>query len=532
MNGLGVLVRLALRRNGWFSLAWVLGLAAVAPATAAAYETLVGGLAGGGALDMMAANPTMRAMLGPPTDLTTPGGFTVWRVGTFLALAAGVMGLLGVVRLTRADEEAGRTELLRAGRVGRHVPLTAGVVVTLLAALVLGLLVTLGMIVVGTPAAGSVAFGAGLTLVTAVFAGVGAVTAQVTHSGRAANGLALTLLLAAYLLRALADAAALGSTTRALAWLSPLEWVALARPYADERWWVLLLPAVLTLALVAAAFALEARRDHGAGLLPVRLGRARAREQLLSPGGLVWRQQRGVVAAWTVGLGLFALGMGSLSGTFEQMLADLPQLAVVLRRLGHGTEDLVDAFFVTMLGLVAVLAAVVGVQLWQRLAAEEDRGHAELLLATAVPRTRVAGAHLALALVASTGAYLVFAALLAVPEALSRAAAGPVLDTLRAALVQAPGGLLVVGIAVLLHGWAPRASWLVWVVVGWSAFVVWVGSVLGLPGWLVRLTPWDALPTLSMEPMAWTPVLLTVAGAVTLMVLGLWGYRRRDLHLP
>ena len=67
-----------------------------------------------------------------------------------------------------------------------------------------------------------------------------------------------------------------------------------------------------------------------------------------------------------------------------------PQLAVVLRRLGQGTDQLVDAFFVALLGLVAVLAAVIGTQLWDRLAAEEERGHAELLLATAVPRTRVA----------------------------------------------------------------------------------------------------------------------------------------------
>ncbi|WP_122262853.1 ABC transporter permease [Ornithinimicrobium cerasi] len=532
MTGLGTLVRLALRRNRWFLLAWVLGLAVIAPATATAYETVVGGLAGAGALDVMAANPTMRAMLGPPTDLGTPGGFTVWRVGTFIAAAAGVMAVLGVVRVTRADEEEGRTELIRSGVVGRHAPLTAGVLVALLGCLVLGALVSAGMAAVGEPVTGSLAFGLGVALVSAVFVGVGAVAAQVTSAGRAARGLGLAVLLAAYLLRGIADAGPEGSVRRDLAWASPLQWMALVRPYADERWAVLLLPAGLTALLVGGAFVLESRRDHGSGLWSVRPGRDRAAEGLLSPSGLAWRLQRGTVIGWLVGLSVFALGMGSLSGSFGQMLEDLPQLEAVFRRLGQGAEQLVDAFFVAMLGIVAVLVGIVGVQLWQRLATEEHRGHAELLLAAAVPRTRLALSHLVLAALASTAVLAVFAALLATPEALDRGDAGVILQTVGAALALAPGGLLVLGLAVLLHGLLPRLAWLVWVVVGWSLFMVWVGSVLGLPEWLARLTPWHALPALPVEEMGWAPVLVTTGLALALMAAGVWGYRRRDLRLP
>jgi ABC-2 type transport system permease protein len=532
VTGLATLVRLALRRTRWFYLAWVLAAAVTVPATAAAYETLVGDLAGGGALDLMAANPTMRAMLGPPTDLTTPGGFTVWRVGTFVAAAAGAMAVLGVVRVTRADEEEGRVELVRSAVVGRHAPLTAGVVVGLLACLALGTLVAVSMVAVGEPAVGSLAFGLGTGLVSAVFVGVGAVCAQLTSSARGARGLGIALLLAAYLVRGLADAAREGTLTRDLAWASPLQWMALARPYAGERWWVLLVPAAVTVLLVGAAFVLEAHRDHGQGLWAVRPGRPRARASLLSAGGLAWRLQRGTVVGWLAGLGVFALGMGSLSGTFDQMLQDIPQLAFALRRLGQGAETLVDAFFVAMLAIVAVLAAVVGVQLWQRLAVEEHRGHAELLLATAVTRTRLALSHLVLAAGASTAALGFFGAVLALPEAIDRGSAAPVLDTAGAALALAPGGLLVVGIAVLVHGWAPRLGWVTWAVVGWSLFMVWVGSVLGLPDWLVRLTPWHPLPTLPVEEMAWAPVLAVSGAALVLMLLGVWGYRRRDLRLP
>lgn len=529
MTGTWVLVRLALRRSRWFFLAWILGLAVLAPATAAAYETIVGGLAGAGALDVMAANPTMRAMLGPPYDLTTPGGFTVWRAGTFLATLTGLMAVLGVVRGTRADEEEGRTELLRSGVVDRSAPLTAAVVVGLAAVAVLGLLVTAGMVGVGAPVTGSLAFGAGTALTGAVFVGVGAVTAQLTASARAARGLGLAVLAAAYLLRAVADAAADGSTAQHLRWASPVEWMALSRPYADERWAVLLPPLLLTAALVAGAFALEARRDHGSGVYAVRPGPARAARDLRSPLALAWRLHRPGVAGWLVGLSVFALGMGSLTGSFGQMIADLPQFEMVLRRMGGGAEQLVDAFYVAMLSLVAILLAVLVVQVWQRLAVEERRGHAELVLSTAVPRTRLALAHLLIAVVVGVGASALFGALLGTPYAMETGSGDVVARTTWASLVLVPGALLVLGIAVALHGWVPRLGWLVWVVVGWSLFMVWVGTVLGLPEWLTRLSPWEPLPALPVEEMAWAPVAAVVLAALALMGAGLVGYRRRDL---
>ncbi|MGD8201601.1 ABC transporter permease [Ornithinimicrobium sp. W1679] len=529
MTGTRALVALALRRSRWYYLAWVVGLAVLAPATAAAYETVVGGLAGAGALDVMAANPTMRAMLGPPHDLTTPGGFTVWRVGTFVATLAGLMAVLGVVRVTRADEEEGRTELLRSGVVGRHAPLTAALVVGLLAVGVLGLLLTVGMVLVGEPVGGSVAFGVGTALTGAVFVGVGAVTAQLTASARAARGLGLAVLGGAYLLRAVADAAADGSTVQALRWASPVEWMALARPYAEERWAVLLLPLVLTALLVVGAFALEERRDHGSGVYAVRPGPAGAAPGLRSPVGLAWRLHRPGVLGWVLGLSVFALGMGSLTGSFERMIADLPQFEVVLRRMGGGADQLVDAFYVAMLGLVSVLIAVLVVLVWQRLAAEERLGHAELVLSTAVRRTRFALSHLVVAVVVGLGTSALFGALLGAPYAVETGSGDVVTRATGASLALAPGALLVLGVAVALHGWVPRAGWLVWLLLGWSLFMVWVGTTLGLPGWLTALTPWEPLPTLPVEEMAWTPVLATTLAAVALMAVGLAGYRRRDV---
>ncbi|WP_151526546.1 ABC transporter permease [Serinicoccus kebangsaanensis] len=493
-TGLGELVRLAARRSRWFYLAWVLALTLVVPATAAAYEQII--------------DPANADLL-----ITT---------------MTGIMGVLGIVRSTRAQEEDGRIELLRSGAVARHVPLVAGLVVGLAACAALGVLVAVAMIVVGAPAAGSVAFGGGLALVGATFLGIGAVAAQLTASARTANALGLWTLAAAYTLRAVADGSGEGATAR-LAWASPVQWMALARPYADERWWVLALPAAATLLLVVGAVALEAGRDHGAGLWAARRGRATAPERLRDASGLAWRLHRGQVVGWSIGMLLFALAMGSLSTSFGEMLEEVPQLRIIFERMGGGAERLVEAFFVAMLSIVSVVMAVLAVSLFGRLREQEERGHAELVLSTALSRRRLLGSHLAIAALVPVLLLAVVGAVLALNQSRSVGDWSIVAETAGAALALAPGGLVALGIAVLVHGWAPRLGWVAWVVVGWSLFMAWVGTALDLPEWLTRLTPWAALPQLPVEGMDWTAVLVTLAVAVLLVAAGAVGYRRRDI---
>lgn len=529
LAGLAPMTRLVVRRNRWFVLAWVLPLAAVVPLTASVYETVVDPRNADAFVAAMTHNPTMRALLGPPVDLTTAGGFTVWRTGTFVAALAAMMAVLAVVRSTRAEEEDGRTELLRSGVLGRHVPLVAPVVVVLGACALLGLLVTVGMVAVGEAVVGSVAFGLGTALVGAVFVGVAAVAAQITGSARTARSIGLWLLAAAYTLRAVADGSAEGSAARPLAWASPVQWMALTRPYADERWWVLLLPVVTTALLLVGALVLQERRDHGAGLWAARPGRPRASALLGGPLGLSWRLHRGSILGWTIGMVLVAVAMGSLSTSFDTMLQEVPALQAVLVRMGGGATVLIEAFFVAMLGILAVLMGVLGVLIFHRLRAEEESGHTELVLSTATSRHQLLGSHLLPAL-------LVPAALLVLTGVVMSLRLAAAQDdwswpgrVAGAALALTPGGLVVLGLAVLLHGWAPRLSFLVWVVVGWSLLMVWVGAILELPAWLTGLTPWAPLPQLPTEAMDWTPVLSLTGLAVLLGVLGVIGHRRRDV---
>ena len=58
---------------------------------------------------------------------TTVAGAVAFEISASVMIVAALMAMFTVGRHTRADEEAGRTELVRAARVGRHAPLLAAV---------------------------------------------------------------------------------------------------------------------------------------------------------------------------------------------------------------------------------------------------------------------------------------------------------------------------------------------------------------------------------------------------------------------
>ena len=203
------------------------------------------------------------------------GAVSAWRYGVWAAIFAALMSVFLVIRHTRADEEAGRLELVGSAAVGRLAALTAALLVALAANVVLAVLLVVVLVVLGLPVAGSVAFALAITTCGLAFAAIAALAAQLAAGARAARGIAIGVLGAAYLLRAVGDASGTGGVSW-LTWLSPLGWTELTRPYTADRWWVLALPLALTAAATAGAYVLVVLRDHGAGLLPDRPGRAAA----------------------------------------------------------------------------------------------------------------------------------------------------------------------------------------------------------------------------------------------------------------
>lgn len=517
LAGTGTLLRFALRRDRVLVPVWVAVNTLMVLSMPNTLKSLYGTRAQRDDLvHQMATNSSLRALVGPVFD-DSLGALTAWRVGVYAGALAAVTSLLVVVRHTRDEEESGRQELLSSGMVGRRAPLTAGLLAAAVASGVLALLVAGGL--AGHGGAGAVALGLGLAGVGMVFATLAAIVAQLTESARLARGLTAAALGAAFVLRAAGDSAK-DDGSSVLTWLSPLGWLENLRPYARERWWVLLLFVAAALAQGVVAYELAGRRDIGMSFLPTRPGPASGR--LGTAGALARRLQRGALLGWSAGFFLAGVVYGGLTDGAADLVRDNDKARQIFERMG-GRSGITDSFLASMTGMLGLIAALYVVASVLRLHGEETSGRAEPLLANAVGRLRWASGHLALAFGGTVLIMLLTGLGFAVGYGKE---AGPIMA---ACLVQVPAVWVVGGVAVLLHGFAPRAAQAAWGIAGAVLLIGWVGPALNVPQAVLDLSPFGHLPKLPGGSMEWTPVLVLLVLSVALVAAGLAGLRRRDM---
>ncbi|HET6833326.1 MAG TPA: hypothetical protein VFH30_05620 [Acidimicrobiales bacterium] len=521
LTGTWSLVRFILRRDRVRLAVWIVGITLLVLSTAASIEGLYPTQAD---LDKAAQtaneNAALIALNAPSYGLDTVGGQAVFNVGSFGYAVMALMGMFLVGRHTRADEENGRTELLRATVLGRNAPVTAVLVVAAGAFTVLGGLITLSMLSQNLPTAGSVLYGAAMGLFGLLFACITAVTVQVTEHNRAALGFAGVLLGGAYVVRAVGD---VGDGT--LSWASPMGWAQAARPYAGERWWTLLLLAGAAIVCVGLAYALLGVRDLGSGLVPPRPGSPVASAALVRPGGLALRLQRASLAAWTIGLGLAGVSYGSVGQDVRDLIGDNNAFEDIIAQSGG---NLTDAFFTTSLLIMALIAGGFAISSTLRLRSEEAGGRAEPLLATGLARTRWVGSHLTVALGGSAALMAAAGLGMGLTYGIAVSDLGQVGRLVGAAVAFVPALWLLVGLTLVLFGWAPRATAVAWAVLV-ACFVIGLfGVLLDLPSWVADLSPFQHVPQMPAQGFALTPIVALTAVAAALVTAGIVGFRRRD----
>lgn len=527
LAGTGALIRLALRRDRFALPPWLLVLGLLPVGVANAYEQLYPTEAMREPLTAtVGANPSLAVLLGPAFDLSTPGGFTAWRLLGFHAVIVALMAIFTVTRHTRAEEETARHELLASGVIGRYAPLTAAVLVSGGAAALGGALATALLLAAGLPVAGSVAYGASLAGAGWTFTGVAAITAQLVAFARMSNGIATGVVGAAFLLRGLGDAS---DEVGWLSWLSPIGWAQQLRPFAGERWWVLALSAFAAVVTLAAGYVLLGRRDAGAGILAERLGRAHAAPSLRSPLALAWRLHRGSLVGWSIGVAISGVAFGAIALGMGDLIGDSPTMREVFERMG-GSAVVIDAFLAQIAGMFGMIAAFYGVQAALRARGEEVVTRLEPVLATSVTRLRYVGSHLVFALVGS--AVVLMAAGLGAGIAHGLRAgdvAGNAGGMLGATLVQLPAIWLVVGVTVVLYGVAPRRTSAAWAIAAGFVLLALLGPVLNLDPALIDVSPFSHVPRLPAADVALAPLAWLTAIAAVLLTAGLAAFRRRDI---
>ena len=529
VTGTGTLLRFMLRRDRIRLPAWTFGLAILVAYFAAALDTIAETQADLEGLTAFSSSPAGALFGGPGLgfDNLTIERFLVGQYGLYVAIGAGMMGLLTIVRHTRAEERSGRAELIRANVVGRHAQLTAALALTVTMAVLVALLVGGVMVSRGFDAGGAMLFGASVAATALVFAGIAAVTVQLTEYPRAASGMAGAALGAAFVLRGLGDMATVqGSGPAWLSWLSPLGWSQQTGPYVYDRWWPLAISVTSTAVCVATAYALASRRDFAAGLVPPRPGAPHAAAWLASPLALAFRLQRASLIGWSAALLAAGIAYGSFTRPLLDGLANAPEELVTVM---GGAEDLRSGYL-GMMGLtMALLVSVYVVLAVHTLRAEESEGLAEAVLAAAVSRSSWVGGHLTVAAVGAPWLLLISGLGIGAGAAMSTGEAGLISEAVVGHVAHTPAVWLVLTIAGLLYAAAPRTMPAVWILPGYGLVAGYFGPVLEFPEAALWLSPFEhvgeyPLTDISIAAVAALTVVAALCARATVALFG-----RRDL---
>lgn len=522
MTGMWVLVPAFLRRDRWLLLWWALGGTVLYWSQAISVKGLYATQAEfDRAAAMMESNPALIAMAGPARALNTVGGQVTWQAAAFGAIALGLMSMFLIGRHTRAEEESGRDELIRAGVVGRRAPMTAALVVAGIANLLVGTLVAVSLISVPLAVADSVALGVGVALCGMVFAGVALVAAQLTTSTRAMYGLTGLVIAASYALRAIGDVG-----NEVWSWLSPIGWYQQMYAFSGLRWWPALLLAGVVVVTTLVAYVVFERRDIGAGVFAARPGPARAHQTLNSSWGLAWRLQRGSVIGWAIGLLATGLAYGSIGNDAGDLMGD-SETARDLMVAGGG--DLVDGFFAMALTMQALLTAGFAISSALRPRGEEEAGHAEVVLATAQSRARWLLSQVGVTVIGTAVVLAAGGVGLGAADALVTGDAGEIGAFTWQSLTWLPAVLVLSGLTRLLYGLSPRLATLGWLGLLYAVAVLMFAEILRFPDWVRSLSPFEQLASVPVEAFDAGAFVAVLAAATLLSVGGWFALTRRDV---
>ncbi len=487
-----------------------------------AYPTLSARL---GFVHAFAHNDAIRLFYGYPYDPATVGGYSAWRVGGTLAIAAAAFGFLAAVRALRAEEDAGRMEMVLAGILGRSGAFAAALAAILAGTAILWLAELAGFALGGLPAGESAFLALSTASVILVFVGVGALASQLAPTRRIALELGGAAVALSLLLRVIADTS---SGAGWLRWGTPLGWAEEMRPFSHPAPLVLVVPVAASVLMLVLAARIAAGRDLGTGLLPARDVSPPRLRLLGSPTAQALRTERAGLAVWLLCTGGFGFVLGvvsssiSAAGISKSIQRELDRLGTGSIVTPTGYLSFVFIFFVLAVSLFACAQVGAARQ-------EESEERLETLLSLPVARTRWLGGRLGLAALAGAALCLT-AGFTTWAGAVTQGLGIPLGKMLEAGANCLPVALLFLGIAALAYALVPRAgSGIAYGLTAVSFLWYLVGSVLGVPKWLVEATPFAHVGLVPAQPFRAMAAIVMLAIGLACAAAALARFRARDL---
>lgn len=514
-----------LKRNKWKMAFWLIGLIALTLVIPQSFANLYPNQKELVPMFEMFKSPAMEAMLGKAhlsqVNIATMFGY---EMQLFTVILVAIMDILFVAKDTRGDEEEGRLEILRALPIGRRSVLMSAVIQQVIVNVLLGVIIAIGLMFTGIAHftnEGAWLYGLSLASAGFMFGMLTLLLAQLARTSSQTVGISISLLLVMYLVRAVGDVSA--------DWLSnivPLGWIPQTAVYSSNHWWPVICLTLLAILLLVFAWILNGHRDAEAGLLPERAGHDHASRLLKSPLGFQLRLQRTGLIAWAIGMFVLGLSYGSVFGDLDSFFKNNPMLQRMLTGNGHNYAEQFVPILMAIMGMVSTIPVLMALF---KIRKEIRIGRTELVLSHALSRTRYFMSFIWIGLLNSVVMVSLAALGMYVGEAASMKHPITFDKIMNAGLVYIPAILVFLGIAVCILGWFEKLSILVYLYLGYSFLVIYLGQLLNVKKWMKEITPFGHVPRLPIADMNWTNLFVMLCIAFVLLGIGLYGFRRRNI---
>lgn len=528
-NMTGMLFLHTLRRDWLKLLIWAVVLSLFTGGFASAiYEIYGKDPAGLMAMYETLKNPAMIAMLGPTSataETYTVGAMYAHEMILFTALVFAIISIMHVISRTRKEEDDGTTELIRSFQVGRLANTTAVVIEMLLLHLVIIALST-GLLQVqdvpGMDFSSNLLYSASLGMQGFLWAMIALIFVQLAAGAGSARGLSFLTLGFFYILRMATDMNAPDGS-----WFNPLGWSYLVNVYVSDSWLPTVIALVTSIVVIAVSYLLEQARDLGAGYLPERAGRTRAKERLLSLPGLVLRLQKIFIIGWLFALFICGAMYGSIFGDMDDFVSENE---IMKQMFLHNSDYTIQEQFMSVLFVIlSLLTTIFIVGSLMRLVNEEKKGRWDQLYATKLSRTKFYWYHVIIASI--LGVVGQFSAILGLYLAQRSVMETPLSfwEITKAGIVWIPAIFFFIGILSVLIGWLPRFTMIIWAYLIFAFFISYFGQMMEIPAFVTNLDVFSYIPKIPIEEWKWGAIILIKLLALFIIVIGFIGYKKRDL---
>ncbi|WP_100333518.1 ABC transporter permease [Bacillus alkalisoli] len=524
----GTLAAFILKKDRLRLPIWIISIVLLTIVTAGAFNDLYKTDQERQAIAETMKNPAMIAMVGPGYgfDDYHTGAMMAHQMLLFTALMVAVMSILLVSRHTRADEEDGRLELIRSLPTGRLANLSSTIFVMCVTYLVLAVAVGISLYALQEESLtfqGSLLYGAALGATGIFFTAITALMAQLSETSRGTISYSFAFLGGAYLLRAVGDV-----SNETLSWFSPLGWILGTETYVNNYWWPIVLTAFVSAVIMVVAFYLNSIRDVGSGFIQAKPGKEYATSGLLSTLGLPLHLLKTLIISWAIGMFVLGVSYGSVFGDLDTFFESTEMMEELLNPVEG--FSLTEQFLALLMSIISMLCTIAPLLMFLKLRGEEKKGRLEHVTARAVSRTRIIGSYLVIGLVGAVVMQLL--AMLGLWTAVVSVMEDPIsLRTMfQAAIAYVPAMWVMVAIAAFLVGWAQRWTNLIWLYLGYSFFVVYLGGMLQAPEWMGKISPFGNVPQIPIADMNWLQIISLLVIALVVSLLGITGFRKRDLE--